>query len=138
MIEKLYYFSHWLYIIKMPFLPRLLMLINHLLFKVSIPYKAKIGKNFKLGHGGFCVINSYTIIVNNIFISSGAVINGPVVIEDNEIIAPNSVVLKSVPEVAIVGGVPAKIIGWVKDLDYDIMKNENWKEGYMPYLTEKK
>lgn len=70
------------------------------------------------------------------WISPGVVISGAVIIEDHVIIAPNTVVNKSVPEGAIVGGVPAKIIGWVKDLDYDIMKNESWKEGYMDYLVD--
>jgi serine O-acetyltransferase len=67
------------------------------------------------------------IIGNHVYIGPGAVIQGPVVIDDNVIIAPNCVVTKSVPQYAIVAGVPAKIIGDVRKLDYDIfkIKNEN-------------
>lgn len=75
------------------------------------------------------------VIGNNVWIGPGTIISGPVKILDNVIIAPNSFVNKSVPEGAIVGGSPAKIIGWKKDLDYEILKNENWKEGYMDFLT---
>ena len=41
---------------------------------------------------------------------------------------------KSVPSGAIVAGNPAKIIGWVKDLDYNIFENPKYKEGIAPYL----
>ncbi len=68
----------------------------------------------------------------------GVVISGSVIIQDNVVIAPNAVVNKSVPEGAIVGGIPAKIIAWVKELDYDIMQNESWKEGYMDFLVDKR
>ena len=66
----------------------------------------------------------------------GAVIQGPVIIEDNVIIAPNAVVTKSVPKNAVVAGIPAKIIGWSDKLDYDIFADESWKEGTKPYLKE--
>ena len=56
--------------------------------------------------------------------------------EDEVIIAPNAVVTKSVPRGAIVAGNPARIIGWTKNLDYDIFKNESWKEGTKPYLVD--
>ena len=41
---------------------------------------------------------------------------------------------KSIPKGAIVGGCPAKIIGWRKKLDYKIEDNPKYKEGIMPYL----
>jgi serine O-acetyltransferase len=45
---------------------------------------------------------------------------------------------KSVPSDAIVSGNPAKIIGWVKDLDYNIFENPKDKEGIAPYLKYEK
>lgn len=45
------------------------------------------------------------------WIASGAVIIGGVTIGNNVIVAANSVVTKSVPDHAIVGGVPATVIG---------------------------
>ncbi|MBV5327481.1 MAG: hypothetical protein JZU65_07565, partial [Chlorobium sp.] len=68
-------------------------------------------------------------IGNKVWIGANSVIIGPVVIEDNVIISPNSFVNKSIPEGAIVGGIPAKIIGWVNDLQYDIFNNSKFKNG---------
>lgn len=45
------------------------------------------------------------------WIASGAVITGNVIIGDNVIVAANAVVTRSVPDFAIVAGVPAKVIG---------------------------
>ena len=49
-------------------------------------------------------------IGNNVFIGAGAKIFGPIKIGNNVTIAANSVVIKDIPDNAIVGGVPAKII----------------------------
>lgn len=75
---------------------------------------------------------------NRIYVGPGAVIQGPVIIEDNVIIAPNAVVNKSIPKNAIVAGVPARIIGWSDKLDYDIFKNESWNNTIQPYLEDKR
>lgn len=50
------------------------------------------------------------IIGNNVEIAVGAKVIGNVRIGNNVIIAPNSVVIKDIPDNAIVSGVPAKII----------------------------
>lgn len=64
------------------------------------------------------------------------IIAGPVVIEDDVVIAGNSFVNRSVPKGAIVAGCPAKIIGWRKNLDYAIETNPKYKDGRMPFLTK--
>ena len=78
------------------------------------------------------------IIKDNVWIGPNVIIEGPVVIEDDVVIAANSVVTKSVPTGCIVGGIPAKIIGYTKDLDYDIFANQKDMEGFAPYLEDKK
>ena len=50
------------------------------------------------------------IIGDNVTIEPGAKIIGKVFIGNNVVIAPNAVVVKDVPDNAIVGGVPAKVI----------------------------
>ena len=155
----LYRFARWLYLNKVPLLPKIVTLLIFLVYNCKIPYKAEIGEGTFLVYGGIgCLINEDSKIGNNcsigvgakivgkgpfkhgpqignkVFIGTGAVIQGPVIIEDNVIIAPNSVVTKSVRANSIVAGIPAKVIGNSAELDYDIFKNENYKDGFMPYL----
>lgn len=158
-----YHLSRWFFEHKIPFLPKIVQGVIFILYNSHISYLAKIGKGTFFVHKGMATLILNNVIIgedsrigmnvlitgkgpykevpkigNRVWIGPGAVISGPVIIEDNVIIAPNAVVNNSVPEGAIVGGIPAKIIGWVKDLNYDIMKNESWKEGYVDFLTEKK
>lgn len=144
-----------------PFLPKLLQLVCFLNYSSAISYRVKIGKGTFFNHAGFGVLINDNVVIgenckignnvsivgqgpyknapvlkDHVYVGPGAVIQGPVIIENNTIIAPNAVVNKSVPENAIVAGVPAKIIGWANELDYDIFANEAWKEGYKPYLEK--
>ncbi len=72
--------------------------------------------------GCYCSVNTGVIVGNNggqdriatigdnVSLTIGSKVIGSVVVGDNVIIAPNSVVVKDVPPNAIVSGVPAKII----------------------------
>ena len=51
------------------------------------------------------------VIGNGVRISAGAKVVGDITLGDNIIVAANAAVVKDVPENAIVGGVPAKVIG---------------------------
>lgn len=74
----------------------------------------QIGKNLIIYPGveiGHKVVNGgCPIIGDNVFIGSGAKIFGNIKIGNNVTIAANSVVLNDIPDYAVVGGVPAKII----------------------------
>lgn len=156
---RIYRLARWLYLHHIPFMPKLLQLLIFVTYNCSINYTTRIGGGTFFNHGGIgilinpnsvignnCKIGNNVSIVgqgpykecphigNNVYIGPGAVIQGPVIIEDNVIIAPNAVVNKSVHANMIVGGVPAKIIGDVTKLDYDIFANESWKEGHRQYL----
>lgn len=161
MINAIHFYriARWLYLHHIPILPKFIQLVIFIVYNCNIPYKANIGKGSFLNHAGMGVlINPHVsigentkignncsivgqgpyknapIIGNHVYIGPGAVIQGPVVIDDNVIIAPNCVVTKSVPQYDIVAGVPAKIIGDVRKLDYDIFKNESWNDNIHPYL----
>lgn len=132
---KIYKLAHWLYLNHIPFLPRILMKIIHVIFSCSIPYQAKLGKNLKFGHGGLGVVINKKVIIgdnctigtcvtiggtnkikivpqlgNNVYVATGAKILGPVTIGDNVVIGANSVVINNIPSNSVVAGVPAKII----------------------------
>ncbi len=155
----LYRIARWLYNHSVPILPKVFQGLIFFIYNCHISYKAhiekgtfflhkgmgtlildgvSIGRNSRIGMNvlitGKGPYKSVPNIGNNVWIGPTSVISGPVIIEDNVIIAPHSLVIKSVPQGAIVGGVPAKIIGWTSDLNYDIFGNENWKEGYVDFL----
>lgn len=107
----------------------------YLLFNSSVPASVKIGRDTKFAYGGIGVViharavignncligqnvtiggksgwHEVPIIGDNVEISAGARILGPVRIGNNVIIGANAVVVKDVPDNCIVAGIPAKII----------------------------
>jgi serine O-acetyltransferase len=103
---------------------------------IQIPYTAKIGEGFYIGHFGRVIINGDAIIGKNVNIATGvtigqesrgkrqgvptisdnvwigtnAVIVGKITIGTDVLIAPNSFVNFDVPDHSIVVGNPARII----------------------------
>jgi len=158
----LYRAARWLYLHHIPLLPKLLQAIIFCCYACRVPFQAKIGKGTYLSHGGIgvtispkstigehCVLGFRCSIIgqapylktpqigNHVFISPGAIIQGAVIVEDHVIIGANAVVTKSVPAYAIVAGIPAKIIGDVRDLDYDIFSGDTSNTSTQPFLTPK-
>lgn len=108
----------------------------HYKYGIELPRKTKVGEGLYIGHFGGIIISSATIIGdycnisqgvtigvagrgekrgcpiigNDVYIGSGAKIIGNIKIGNNVAIGANAVVTKDVPDNAVVGGVPAKII----------------------------
>ena len=135
MLINWYRFGNWCYRNKIPFLPKLIWKMGYLLFNSSVPSSVTIGKGSKFAYGGIgivihartvigmnCMIGQNVtiggksgwyevpIIGDNVEISAGARILGPIKIGSNVIIGANAVVVKDVPDNCIVAGIPAKII----------------------------
>lgn len=155
-----YRIARWFYLKRIPIIPSLFQLLVFLLYNSKLPPTADIGKGTYLICKGIAtvVIDGARIgmgcrigigvriigkgpyknvpqIGNQVFMGAGSVIAGPVIIGDNAVIAPNAVVTKSVPAGAIVGGIPARIIGWADQLGYDILANQADVEGHADYLA---
>lgn len=103
-------------------------------YQIQIPETTKIGYGFDISHTSCMVINSGTIIGNNVilsqFLNIGTNHNTPAIIGDNVYVGPGvcivegvkigcnstigagAVVTKDIPENATVAGVPAKILSY--------------------------
>ena len=86
-------------------------------------------------------------IGKNVWIGAQSFILSGVKIEEGAIVAAGSVVTKSIPSCAIVGGNPAKIIGWRDKAEYNKLERAKkyfycdgieWqrKKGFKKYLEE--
>ena len=157
-----YRIQRWLYLHHIPFLPKLIQLLIFLIYNTKITADSKIGKGSyfvckgistvlipgtEIGENCVLGLRFSTVrkfpyknvpkIGNNVFIGPNVVICGPVEIGDNFIVASNSFVDKSLRGGVIVAGSPAKIIGYTKDLNYNISSNQKDLDGIAPYLQPK-
>jgi serine O-acetyltransferase len=119
--KVVYYFRYWNYK-RLSFRYKIKIAINSCGMGLYIPHIGliRVATNARLGSN--CIIGVGVIIGtkgkfenvpeigDNVEITSGVKIIGKVKIGNNVIIAPNSVVIKDIPDNCIVSGVPAKII----------------------------
>lgn len=131
-----YRFAHWLWMRKIPLLPRAISQLTRLLTGIEIHPGATIGRGFFIDHGMGVVIGETTEIGdfvtlfqgvtlggtgkergkrhptlgNHVVVGAGAKILGGIRIGDNVKIGANSVLLKSVPPNSTVIGVPGRVI----------------------------
>ena len=72
-----YRISRWLYLHRIPFLPKLITLLIFLIYNSKIPYQAHIGKGTKFGSGGMgVVVHSKAVIGDNCSIGQQVTIGG--------------------------------------------------------------
>ena len=135
MLIHWYRFANWLWRHKVPFLPRIIYLLQYLLFNCSVPASCTIGKGTKFGYYGMavvvhsravigrnCVIGTCVtiggrskhvdvpVIGDNVYIGTGAKILGPVKIGNNVVIGAGAVVISDIPDNCVVVGMPAKVV----------------------------
>jgi serine O-acetyltransferase len=131
------FISHPLYLIKMPFLPRMISQIMRFLTGIEIHPGAKIGKGFFIDHGMGVVIGEtaeigencvlfhgvtlggtghevgkrHPTLGNNVMIGANATLLGPINVGNNSKIGAESVIInKDVPENCTVVGAPGEIV----------------------------
>lgn len=111
---------------------------------ISIPPDTDIGPGFYIGHFGGIVVNGQCVIGrncnishgvtlgsanrgprkgcpvigDNVYLGPGSKIIGSVRVGDNAAVGANCVVTRDVPENAVVGGAPARVLSWKGSADY--------------------
>ncbi|XXM71417.1 serine O-acetyltransferase [Lysinibacillus sphaericus] len=132
----LYRISHWFYSKKLIFLSKGIAYMSRFITGVEIHPAAKLGKGIFIDHGMGVVIGEtaevgdnviiyhgstlggtgkdvgkrHPTVGNNVVISAGAKVLGPLKIGDNSKIGAGSVVLKNIPENSTVVGIPGRIV----------------------------
>ena len=128
--------AHWLYCPYLNFLARAVSQWSRFWTGIEIHPGAKIGRRLVMDHGMGIVIGEtaevgddcllyhgvtlggtgkdqgkrHPTIGNNVLVSCGAKVLGPIKVGDNSRIAANAVVLSEVPEDATAVGIPAQIV----------------------------
>lgn len=128
--------AHFLYICKIPVIPRLISQISRLLTQIEIHPGAKIGRRFFIDHGAGVVIGETAVIGNdvtifqnvtlggtgkekgkrhptigdNVVIGAGAIVLGNIHISENSRVGAGAVVTKSIPPDTTVVGNPSWVI----------------------------
>lgn len=132
-----YRFKNYAYLAKNEPVLQLLMVIDSLINGIDISHRAEIGYGLSIPHAQCIVLGDaiigndvkiyqnvtlgaswdkekggrrYPTIGDNVKISAGAKIIGPVSIGKNSIIGANAVVVNDIPEDSIAVGIPAKVI----------------------------
>lgn len=139
-------FSHRLYLIGIPLIPRLVSHMGRYLTGVEIHPGARIGRRFFIDHGMGTVIGETTEIGENVTLYQGVTLGGTgkhkgkrhPTIEDNVVIGSNStvlgpitigrdsrigagsVVVRDVPPDSTVVGVPGRVVRHKGDKTYDV------------------
>ncbi len=154
--------GHWAYVRRVPILPQVVTLLMLLIYNCRISPSCRIGRGSTLAYKGMGVLivsgavigeecsvgagckivrkfpyKYVPVIGNRVYLGPGCVICGPVRIGDGVVVAPNAVVNNSVHDGDIVGGIPARVLGNTRDLDYDILANPQFKEGWAGYLERR-
>lgn len=145
---RFYRYAHYFYQKKIPLLPLIIKYFIFLIFNSVVPYTSIIGKDSKFAYGGIGVVihgravigkkviigqnvtigrqldpKGVPVVGDNVYISAGSRILGDVKVGNNVIVGANAVVIKDVPDNCIVAGVPAKVIRFVDEDVYELLKN---------------
>ena len=132
---QIFRLSHWAHLHGIPFLPRILYVLNRVLFSVVLPPSVEIGRDVIVAYGGLgtviharCKIGARVQIGTNVtiggrsgfqevptieddvLIGTGAKILGPIIVGRGARVGANAVVLENVPPGVTVVGIPARPI----------------------------
>ena len=88
---------------------------------VKIGSNCNISQGCVIGEGGRGSLRGTPVIGNQVYIAPGAKIFGPITIGDNVAVGANAVVNDSIPDNAVVVGIPGKIVSYKGASDFIIV-----------------
>lgn len=128
-----YRIERWFYLHHMELIAKFIRAFIWLVYNCFIPYTCEIGEGTILGYKGIgvvihshavigknCIIGTNVtiggrsglpnvpVIGNNVDIGTGAKVLGPITVGNNVVIGANAVVIRDVPDNAVVGGCQLK------------------------------
>lgn len=137
-VYRAYYIARFFYKRKLEIISVIIRASMRIIFACDVPYKAEIGKGTTFPHhalgivihpyakigcnckisqnvtiGGRSGLEQLPVIGDNVLIGTGAKVLGPIEIGNNVQIGAGAIVIESVPDNAVVVGVPAKIIKYL-------------------------
>ena len=135
MVIRIYRLARWLYLHRVPLLPKLLKICNRIVFGVVLPPSAVLGARVLLSYQGLGTVihqraeigddvligagvtiggrsghRQVPVIERNAMIGTGAKVLGPVRVGQYASIGANAVVLSDIPAYAVAVGVPARVV----------------------------
>ncbi len=137
MLNPVFYYriARRLYLVGIPFFPKLITYGIRFVFGCYLPYTANLGKNTVLGYGGLGVVVHGRVVVGdgchigqnvtiggtskkhevpilgaNVYVGAGAKLLGPIKIGNEVVIGANAVVLIDIPHNSVAVGIPARVI----------------------------
>ncbi|MBI1290862.1 serine O-acetyltransferase [bacterium] len=132
----LHRFTHEVYKLGIPFLPKAMSMLNRFLTGIEIHQAAQIGPGFFIDHGMGVVVGETAIVgedcmlfhgvtlggtgkatgkrhptlLNGVVVGAGAKVLGNITVGNNCYVGANSVVLKDVPDNSTVVGIPGRVV----------------------------
>lgn len=88
---------------------------------VKIGSNCNISQGCVIGEGGRGSLRGTPVIGNQVYIAPGAKIFGPITIGDNVAVGANAVVNDSIPDNAVVVGIPGKIVSYKGASDFIVV-----------------
>lgn len=134
-VKRLYNWERWLFLRRVPLLPKAIQRLIRVVYGATIPYTCDIGPGTRFPHGAQgvvlhqeavigrdCVIQCSVVLGgrkglpgapklgDRVEVGAGAVLLGDIVVGDAAWIGANAVLLQSIPPRAVAVGVPAKVL----------------------------
>jgi serine O-acetyltransferase len=135
MVIRIHRLAHWLWRRHVPLLPKLLKIVNRVVFSVVLPPQVQVGERVLFSYQGLGTVVHRDVVIEDgavistgvtlggrggrvgaphigagALIGTGAKVLGPVKVGKGASVGANAVVLSDLPDYAVAVGVPARVV----------------------------